>query len=142
MTVERLKQAEEAEQEERHGFLPLGSVVLLRGSVKKLLIVSRASIVEDDFFDYGAFLYPEGMIDSNIAYFNQSDIHRVVFEGYADDDNELALEILNNAYLRFRQQGEQGSAASDSMPMAVESRPVSGDDPFASVRDLMDDDDA
>lgn len=141
MTAERLEQAKDAEQEERRGFLPLGSVVLLRGSVKKLLIVSRASIVEDDFFDHGAFLYPEGMIDSNIAYFNQSDIHRVLFEGYADDDNEFALEILSDAYLRFRQ-GEQGSAVLDSTTMAAESRPVRGEDPFASVRDLMDHDDA
>ncbi len=139
MTVERLEQAEEAEQAERRGFLPLGSVVLLRGSVKKLLIVSRASIVEGAFFDYGAFLYPEGMIDSKIAYFNQDDIHRVVFEGYADDDNELALDILSDAYLRFHQ-GEQGSA--DSSTKAPATLPLREEDPFASVRDLMDDDDA
>jgi hypothetical protein len=52
------------------------------------------------------------MIDSNIAYFNQSDIRRVVFEGYADDDNALALDILNAAYVRFQQRGEEGAAGS------------------------------
>jgi hypothetical protein len=47
MTVEKLEQTELMARR----FLPLGSVVILRGSVKKLLIVSRASMVGDDFLD-------------------------------------------------------------------------------------------
>ena len=141
MTAEQLDQIEKAVQPTTRAFLPLGSVVILRGSVKKLVIVSRASIVEDDFFDYGAFLYPEGMIDSNVAYFNHGDIHKVVFEGYADGDNELALDILNEAYIQFRQRAQQVSAVSDA-PAREAMPPAQDDDPFASVRDLMDDDDA
>lgn len=75
MTVERLEQTANAKQAHRRAFLPLGRVLLLGGSVKNLLIVSRASIVEGAFFDYGAFLYPEGTIDSNSAHFDQDDIH-------------------------------------------------------------------
>ncbi|MGH1550601.1 DUF4176 domain-containing protein [Leifsonia poae] len=139
MTAEQLEQTVKEAQPTKREFLPLGSIVILRGSVKKLMIVSRASIVEDDFFDYGAFLYPEGMIDSNVAYFNHGDIHRVVFEGYADDDDELALDILNEAYLQFEQGGRvSASGTSDVEPVSS----TQDEDPFASVRDLMDDDDA
>ena len=62
-------------------------------------------------------------------------------ERYLDDDNELALEILSDAHLRF-QQRKQGCAGRMSMTAAAKSRPVRGHDTFAAVRDLVDDDDA
>lgn len=133
---------EPREQTESREFLPLGSIVILKGSVKKLLIVSRGSIVEGAFFDYGAFLYPEGMIDTNIAYFNHEDILKVVHEGYSDDDNDLVLEILNDAYARFQLQGHRVATA--TAPGVAAEPPLtttaSNTDLFASVRDGMDDD--
>lgn len=123
------------DQPETRSFLPLGSVVILKGSVKKLLVVNRGSIVEGEFFDYGAFLDPEGMIDTNVAYFNRDDISKVVAEGYSDADNELVLEILEGAHAEFQQgaSGEQVVAAPVA-PVVID------DDPFAGVRDLGDDD--
>ncbi|MFE4952223.1 DUF4176 domain-containing protein [Leifsonia sp. NPDC056665] len=127
---------EQQEQGRKRVFLPLGSVVILKGSVKKLLVVSRGSIVEGDFFDYGAFMYPEGMIDTNIAYFNHDDILKIVHEGYTDDDNDLVLEILDDAYAQFQHDAPAlaSTAAAPVSPSAQE------DDPFASVRDLVGDD--
>lgn len=125
---------EQQELSDHRTFLPLGSVVILRGSVKKLLIVSRGSIVEDAFFDYGAFMYPEGMIDANIAYFNHDDILKIVHEGYADEDNDLVLEILDDAYARFQQQASAAATATSALPSVEDA------DPFASVRDLVGDD--
>jgi hypothetical protein len=121
-------------RDEKRPFLPLGSVVILKGSVKKLLIVSRGSVVEDVFYDYGALLYPEGMIDANVAYFTHGDILKVMHEGYADDDDQLALEILNHAYAQFQER-----RARESTPVPVAS-PAPEVDLFASVRDLEDDD--
>ncbi|PPH18600.1 hypothetical protein C5C31_13700 [Rathayibacter rathayi] len=117
-------------------FLPLGSVVILNGSVKKLLIVSRGSVVKDQFFDYGAFLFPEGMIDANIVYFSGDDIVKVVYEGYRDVDDELVREILNNAYLRFQQEHRPPAAAPAAVPALVAPARVAADDLFAGVRDL------
>ena len=123
------------DQPETRSFLPLGSVVILKGAVKKLLVVGRGSIVEGEFFDYGAFLYPEGMIDTNVAYFNRDDISKVVFEGYSDADDELALEILEEAHAEFLQgAGGEQVAATPVAPVVID------DDPFAGVRDLGDDD--
>ncbi|AZZ55986.1 DUF4176 domain-containing protein [Rathayibacter iranicus] len=122
--------------EESRTFLPLGSVVILKGSVKKLVIVSRGSIVKDQFFDYGAFLYPEGMVDTNVAYFNGDDIAKIVYEGYRDTDDELVLAILNNAYIRFQQEHRPPAA----VPALAAPARVAADDLFAGVRDLGDDD--
>ena len=138
---------EQHEQGAKRELLPLGSVVILKGSVKKLLIVSRGSIVESAFFDYGAFLYPEGMIDTNIAYFNHDDVLKVVHEGYSDQDNELVLEILNDAYVEF-QQCDTGITTTGAGAV-VAGAPVAGlpvpvaagdEDLFASFRDGVDDD--
>ena len=78
--------------------LPLGSVVILKGNVKKMMIIARliALPVKGQVyrFDYGACLYPEGMVGDRLIYFNHEDIFKVVQEGYTDDDNEIMLENI------------------------------------------------
>ena len=78
--------------------LPLGSVVILKGNVKKMMIIARliALPVKGQVyrFDYGACPYPEGMVGDSLIYFNQEDIFKVVQEGYTDDDNEIMLENI------------------------------------------------
>lgn len=72
-------------------FLPLGSVVTLKGSDHPLIIVARAVLVTEEtrrYFDYGGCLYPEGMIGDSMAYFNGSGIDTVLAEGFADERNE------------------------------------------------------
>lgn len=80
--------------------LPLGSVIVLKGSTKKMLIIARviAAPVKGDLyrFDYGACLYPEGMVGDSLIYFNHEDVFKVVQEGYSDDDNELMLEHISS----------------------------------------------
>ncbi|HEM3610699.1 TPA: DUF4176 domain-containing protein [Streptococcus suis] len=80
--------------------LPLGSVVILKGNTKKMMIISRviAAPVKGEVyrFDYGACLYPEGLMGDSLIYFNNEDILKVVQEGYTDDDNEIMLENIAN----------------------------------------------
>lgn len=80
-------------------FLPLGSIVLLKGGIQKLLIIARALRVcngnEEFFFDYGGVTYPEGLVGDQMAYFNADKINRVVFEGYSDIDNKNMVENIN-----------------------------------------------
>ena len=45
-------------------------------------------------FDYGAWLYPEGVVGENLIYFNHEDIFKIVQEGYTNDENELMLENI------------------------------------------------
>ena len=81
-------------------YLPLGSVVLLKGGTQKILIIARALKVlnnnEEYFFDYGGVIYPEGLVGDQIAYFNGEQISKVVFEGYSDIDNENMIENIKS----------------------------------------------
>ena len=80
-------------------FKPLGSVVLLKGGLQRMMIVARGLNVENEgetyFFDYGAVPYPDGLTGDQMAYFDHSAIARVFFEGYRDDDNEIMVDRLN-----------------------------------------------
>ena len=78
--------------------LPLGSIIILKGNTKKMMIISRviAVPVKGNIyrFDYGACLYPEGLVGDSLIYFNDEDIFKVVQEGYSDEDNDLMLENI------------------------------------------------
>ena len=81
-------------------YLPLGSIILIKGNVKKLMIVARGVLAGQDsdkkLYDYGAVLYPEGLIDERLIFFNNSDIYNVVSEGYSDSDDEIMNENIKN----------------------------------------------
>lgn len=81
-------------------YLPLGSIVLLKGGMQKILIISRALKVRNGdkeyFFDYGGVLYPEGLVGDQMAYFNEDKISKIVFEGYSDIDNENMVENIKH----------------------------------------------
>lgn len=80
-------------------YLPLGSVVLLKGGMQKIIIISRALKVrngtDEYFFDYGGVTYPEGLVGDQMAYFNADKISKVVFAGYSDIDNENMVDNIN-----------------------------------------------
>ena len=94
--------------------LPIGSVVLLKGAIKKLMIVGYAQQVKNNdekskdtskIWDYAASLYPEGYISSDqIFLFDHSQIEQVFYKGYIDDEqkefikkvNELMHQLKNN----------------------------------------------
>ena len=48
-------------------------------------------------FDYAACPYPEGMNGDRLMYFQHTDISRVVFEGYVDDDEIMMCDNIVNA---------------------------------------------
>ena len=75
---------------EKFDFLPLGSIVVVSGGIKKFVIVARALQVNingcKQFFDYAACPYPEGMNGD-----------RLMFEGYVDDDEIMMCDNIFNA---------------------------------------------
>lgn len=104
----------EATPKAKSEILPLGSVVLLEGGIQKLLIIARALNVKNGnkelFFDYGAVAYPEGLIGDQMAYFNQENISKVVFEGYHDDDDAVFSQRIRD-YLASHSDIQKGSAS-------------------------------
>lgn len=70
-------------------FLPVGSVVLLRGGSKRIMICGRiqAQAGSDVIYDYSACYYPEGIVDtSSMFFFNRDAIETVYYRGYEDQE--------------------------------------------------------
>lgn len=96
---------------ERIDYLPLGSVVYLEGGSRKVMIISRGLIVRNGdgvaFFDYSGVPYPQGLIDEHVAHFQHESIVKVVFEGFKDSDDEMAVNAINK-YLESHPDIERG----------------------------------
>lgn len=71
-------------------FLPIGTVVILKGATKRIMITGFASMspeTGDDIFDYSGCTYPEGFMNYNeVCVFNHNQIEKVFFKGYVDDE--------------------------------------------------------
>ena len=88
-------------------YLPLGSVVMLKGGKKEIMITGYLTIPKDNrdiMYDYSACLYPEGELDSDqVLAFNTADIDKVIFRGYETDaqkDFVSKLDELKEKYFQ------------------------------------------
>ena len=80
--------------------LPIGSVVLLEGGEKKLMIYGRLQQQEgtDVAWDYIGCLYPEGNINKDFTYlFNHDNIKEIYFEGYRDEEEDKIQQVIQEA---------------------------------------------
>ncbi len=80
-------------------FLPIGSVVLLKESQKRIMIVGvkQKQSDSDKVWDYSACLFPEGIIDPDRLYlFDADQIDRLYFVGLQDGESLAFLDKLNN----------------------------------------------
>ena len=85
-----------------NGLLPLGSIVLLNGSDKRMQIIGQvqADAVTHKVYDYAAVPFPEGYIDENeLAMFQHEDIDRIYAVGHLD---EGTYSFLDHAEQRLR----------------------------------------
>ena len=81
--------------------LPIGSVVLLKGGRKKVMIygvkqTDKSSGIE---YDYISVLYPEGnMGEAGQFLFNHSDIDEIYFRGCEDEEWDRFIDKLARFY--------------------------------------------
>lgn len=79
--------------------LPIGSVVLLKGGNKRLMICGRIQTRkgEDIIYDYCGCYYPEGVEGNNMFFFNRDAIELVFFLGFQDaEEIQLREEVFAN----------------------------------------------
>ena len=81
-------------------YLPIGSICTLKGKNKKVMISGYYSMSFNGnikIYDYMGCFYPEGTLngDQSVS-FNHSDIEKVDFVGYKNEDCEKFLKMLNN----------------------------------------------
>lgn len=86
--------------------LPIGSIVLLNGGNKKLMIYGRKQLLlneetdheiteEKNMYDYLGVFYPEGYISPEYSFvFNHSDIKEIIFLGYVNEEEDEFQEVL------------------------------------------------
>ena len=77
--------------------LPIGSVVLLNGGDKRLMIIGviQTNPADGKQYDYLSCLYPEGFVGPEHTYlFNNEDIDRVDAKGFVDEEHTTFRENL------------------------------------------------
>lgn len=90
----------EDKKELKEKFLPIGTIVRLKGGEKKAMILSylifptgEAEIKE--MYDYGACAFPQGVIDSKTAVgFNHEDIEEIIHMGLMDEEYQQLNDLL------------------------------------------------
>ena len=89
--------------------LPIGTVVLLKGAEKRLMIVGyqRMNAVDaSKVFDYCGCIFPEGfMTPDEATVFDHSQIDRIIFMGFQNLPQIEFSERLKNV-IRKRENGE------------------------------------
>ena len=80
-------------------YLPIGSVVFLKGGIKKAMIVGimHTSKINEDYVehDYIAVLYPEGFITTQTMFmFNHDQITDVIYRGYDNPERSEFIDRL------------------------------------------------
>lgn len=85
-------------------YLPIGTVVLLKGATKKVMINGFCATTEakpGKIFDYRGCPFPEGVLESNgVALFDHDQIEEICHIGYKNNESiELSdkLEIIINS---------------------------------------------
>ena len=76
----------------REKYLPIGSIVLLKGGKKRAMITGFCSVAQenqDKIYDYSGCVYPEGYLSSNqVCLFDHDQIEKIFFVGYEDDEEK------------------------------------------------------
>ena len=78
-------------------YLPVGSVVLLKGAKQKVVVLGYAvkEDGEDKIWDYLGAPFPVGIIKSDMnLLFDKSQITKIYHTGYKDEDSVKFLEAL------------------------------------------------
>lgn len=89
-------------------YLPVGSVVLLKGATKKVVILGYAvkEEKEDKIWDYLGAPFPIGVIKSDMnLLFDKKQIKEVVHIGYKDEDSIEFLEALERDMKKIKKNG-------------------------------------
>ena len=98
----------------RDKYLPIGSVVLLKGGTKKVMVTGFCSIAEENqekIYDYCGCIYPEGYLSSDeICLFDHDQIAEISFIGFENEEEKEFKESLVEVVQEF-----ENSSADDKI---------------------------
>ena len=81
-------------------FLPIGSIVLLTNTLKKVMIIGYLVVSNNNskiIYDYAGCMYPEGVISSEqVIVFNRNQIKEVIHTGLESLEEKNLVDKLMN----------------------------------------------
>jgi len=91
-------------------YLPLGSVVLLKGAKHRISIIGFCFTIKEKNnrqYDYVGVPYPEGFLGiSHIMYFDHSDIESIINVAFSDDEEKDFKKRLKETVKRITKDGD------------------------------------
>lgn len=120
-------------------FLPIGSVVLLKGGTKKAMITGFCSVASEEktkIYDYTGCIYPEGYLDfDQVCLFDHDQIEKVYHLGYIDDEEksfkeelkEVAEEYSNSDALATLMEDDEAEEEDDDDDSEFDEEEISND---------------
>lgn len=102
-------------KEIKEKYLPIGTVVILKGATKRLMISGFCALDNSNknkIWDYSGCMYPEGFINSNqICLFDHNQIDKIYHIGLSNDAEEKdfkeSLNIFMNEFERINKEQEE-----------------------------------
>ena len=80
--------------------LPIGSIIYLKEGNRKIMVLNRGAMLEQAdeqvIFDYSGCIYPVGLDATQVFYFNEENIDKVIFEGFKDEEENRYQELYKN----------------------------------------------
>ena len=115
-------------------YLPIGTVIMLNGASKRLMITGFCSVANDNtevMYDYTGVMYPEGLLSSDqTAMFNHDQISQIYHMGLVDEEevtfkNQLKA-IINkaNSVMPGVIGGQENTQTTASAPVQSVEQPV------------------
>ena len=91
-----------------NGLLPIGSVVLLKNSTKRVMIIGVCQKLNDVIYDYAGCFYPEGFLSADKNFlFNKDQLDKLYFIGYQDDEQLAFKEKADALIEKIREEEEK-----------------------------------
>ncbi len=85
-------------EESYEKYLPLGTVCLLKGGQKFIMVTGYLGVnpnENNEVYDYMGVIFPMGIISTDINFmFNHSQIEKVVFKGFENDESKEFIEKI------------------------------------------------
>lgn len=92
-------------------YLPIGTVVLLKGGRKRAMITGFCSVAQENqekIYDYSGCVYPEGYLSSNqVCLFDHDQIEKIFFLGFEDEEEKTFKDKLNKIVASIEEENKQ-----------------------------------
>lgn len=122
----------------REKYLPIGSVVLLKGGKKRAMITGFCSVAQDNqdkIYDYSGCVYPEGYLSSNqVCLFDHEQIEKIFFVGFEDEEETIFKSKLKVIVENLEK--ENNSSSTNESNYEENSNYISGDASNNSSSDI------